>query len=378
MQEHREEDHQEEGLEDSPRDPEHGLLVAHEDVSLREDEQQLAVLPELGQAKPAPAPRGLDHAHGRLLRGEGRHGPSVAEVSEDPVKSVSRLSTKNGCQDSVRSLSGRSRNERQEWRERNSERLYEPSELQDPGPRGLYERLHANGVAIGRFEELFGSRELFDEAAAQARQIYDRHLAEPQAASLDDKSFLTSLLGKEFEASDPFVRIALHPNVLAVVNRYLELRSMLRALELWLSVTTPGPAVQTQLWHRDGDDLMNAKLFVYFSDVGLDSGPFTYAPATHPVGERRELPERNESGRSTDEQMARVVPGDEWVVCTGEAGTIVLADTCGYHKQLKPEGGQRLCVDDPVHVRHPELPALDRDPRHRRRGAQRRPALRAS
>lgn len=251
-----------------------------------------------------------------------------------------------GVRGLVRSLAGRSpeQKERERWRAQNASRLFDPPGLRDPGSQELYERLRTDGVSIGRFEELFGSRALFDEAAARAREVYDRHLEQPQTRSLDDKSFLTSLLSKEFEADDPFVRIALHPNVLAVANRYLELRSMLRALELWLSVTTPGPAVQTQLWHRDGDDLMNAKLFVYFGDVERDCGPFTYAPGTHPVGSRRELPERDERGRSTDEQMAKIVPADEWVVCTGEAGTIVLADTCGYHKQLKPDGGQRLAL----------------------------------
>jgi hypothetical protein len=32
------------------------------------------------------------------------------------------------------------------------------------------------------------------------------------------------------------------------------------------------------------------------------------------------------------------------VVCTGKAGTVILADTCGYHKQLKPTGGERVLM----------------------------------
>lgn len=249
----------------------------------------------------------------------------------------------------VRDLAGRSpaeqeARERREWRERNSGRVQDEPELRDPQLEGIYDRLRDEGIAIARFEELLGSRELFEAARARGREIYDRHREAPAAESFEEKSFLTSLLPKQLAAADPFVRIALHPNVLQVVNAYLGMRSMLRAVELWLTEPTTGPAVQTQLWHRDGDDVMNAKLFVYLTDVRRESGPFTYAPATHPVGTRRELPERDERGRSTDDQMARIVGEDQWLVATGDAGTVVLADTCGYHKQLKPESEERLVL----------------------------------
>ena len=36
--------------------------------------------------------------------------------------------------------------------------------------------------------------------------------------------------------------------------------------------------------------------------------------------------------RSRDEQMAEVVPADRWIKCLGPKGTIVFADTHGYHK----------------------------------------------
>jgi hypothetical protein len=40
--------------------------------------------------------------------------------------------------------------------------------------------------------------------------------------------------------------------------------------------------------------------------------------------------------------MAERIPREEWVVCTGPPGTVVLADTCGYHKGGKPTKGDRL------------------------------------
>jgi phytanoyl-CoA dioxygenase PhyH len=230
---------------------------------------------------------------------------------------------------------------RAHWRRRNRDRAFAPEQVTDPALRALLDGLDRDGVAVGAFEGLVGDRALWDEAAAKAREL---HAAwRPEEAEEGSKaSYLTKLATGDYAADDPFVKVALHPNVLAVANGYLRMRTHLRALELWLTRPTPGGAVQTQLWHRDADDVMNVKLFVYFTDVTKPAGPLTYAPRTHPIGDRREVPEHDEHRRSTDDQMARIVPEEKWRVLEGRPGTIVFADTCGYHKQLKPESAQRV------------------------------------
>jgi hypothetical protein len=116
------------------------------------------------------------------------------------------------------------------------------------------------------------------------------------------------------------------------------MHSFLRGLELWRNVPTDEPPKLSQLWHRDWDDLVNLKLFVYLSDVSEESGPFTFARETQPGGRRAlEL-----ATRLTDEEMERHVPRERWAICTGPPGTVVLADTCGYHKGGKPTTGDRL------------------------------------
>ena len=40
--------------------------------------------------------------------------------------------------------------------------------------------------------------------------------------------------------------------------------------------------------------------------------------------------------------MAEVVPPDDWRVLSGPPGTVVFAETCGYHKQLKPVSDERV------------------------------------
>jgi hypothetical protein len=65
--------------------------------------------------------------------------------------------------------------------------------------------------------------------------------------------------------------------------------------------------------------------------VDDDAGPFIYAARTHLKSGL--CPEPNAAGnRSNDKQMAEVVSPERWVKCTGPKGTIIFADTRGYHK----------------------------------------------
>jgi hypothetical protein len=232
--------------------------------------------------------------------------------------------------------------DRAKWRLRNRGRWVTPTS--DPGLAPLVKRLRSDGIVVTDAETVFGGRELYERAAAHAHALYERRPERGEAEPGSKETFKTKLAAGSFDADDPFVEIALHPRVLAVVNGYLRLRSTLRALELWLTAPSPGPAIQTQLWHRDADDLVHAKLFLYFNDVTRGAGPFTYAPRTHPFGDRHDWAEHDDQWRSTDEQLRAILPESEWLVCEGEPGTAVFADTGGYHKQLKPESQERLML----------------------------------
>jgi len=229
---------------------------------------------------------------------------------------------------------------RANWRLHNRSRSFSgalPGELD-----GVVGGLRRDGVVITDFDTVFGGEpELFDAADALVQELYERE--RPQAAE-GGKGFLTKLASGPYALDEPFPRLALHPRALAVANGYLKLLSTLRSIDVWHTRPTPGPATETQLWHRDADDVMNVKMFIYFTDVTKDAGPLCYAPGTHPLGARRELPERDEKWRSTDAQLSRIVPESEWVLCEGPRRSVVFADTCGYHKQLKPAGDERLLL----------------------------------
>ena len=218
------------------------------------------------------------------------------------------------------------------WRARNVSRTrgFRPDDaLVD---RGLLDELRERGIAVRPFDEVFRDRAKLDEL----KRIAERR--EAQKRSTAEKEFLERLMPPRVDVSGPYVALALEPQVVALANAYVGMRSYLRGLEMWRNLPTDEPPKLSQLWHRDWDDVVNLKLFVYLSDVTDESGPFTFAPGTQPGGPRQ----LDVQDRLSDEEMAERIPREEWVVCTGPPGTVVLADTCGYHKGGKPTKGDRL------------------------------------
>jgi hypothetical protein len=220
---------------------------------------------------------------------------------------------------------------RSAWKAKNLRRSigFKPqSELVDGE---LLAELRENGIAIREFDQVFSDRATLEELQEKATH--------PETvASSEAKDFLQKLMPLSLDLGSPYIRLALEPRVVALANAYLGMRSYLRALDVWRNLPTDAPPKLSQLWHRDYDDVINLKLFVYLSDVGPESGPFVFAPGTQPGGPRK----IEEWHRLSDEDMEKVIPSSDWLVCTGKAGTVVLADTCGYHKGGKPTVGDRL------------------------------------
>jgi Phytanoyl-CoA dioxygenase (PhyH) len=215
----------------------------------------------------------------------------------------------------------------------------------DGEARRVLESLNRDGVAMTTASSLFGSNSSFDElstsvAHAQqelAAEIEDARLESANTGSAGTKSFIHALLG-EYPRLDPgsiYARFALQSSILKIANAYLGMCTRLRYYNVWHTFVSNGEPRQSQLWHRDREDHYIVKVFVYLTDVDDGSGPFTYAPGTHGKGNVRGTPAYSLEGvvrRTSDTAMSEVVPEDRWVKCVGERGTIVFADTRGYHK----------------------------------------------
>jgi hypothetical protein len=212
----------------------------------------------------------------------------------------------------------------------------------------VLETLNRQGVAVTSASKLLGGSGLFDELARavdeRERDMSDaieraRAVAAQPAQGQAQKEFIYPLLGDRptLDLNDIYLRFALETPLLAIANAYFGMYTRLRFYNVWHTFTTQGDARSSQLWHADRDDLHYVlKVFVNMSDVHEGAGPFTYAPGTHAKGARRRQPaylfKEGHTTRSSDEQMADIVPARDWITSVGPRGTIILADTRGYHK----------------------------------------------
>lgn len=207
--------------------------------------------------------------------------------------------------------------------------------------------LTRDGVALTSVPALLGPTSCFDDLSVEVTRLQNNlqdRIAEARSFSqkgeieMERKTYLFEYVHGN-PALDPqsiFTRFALQPNIWQIANAYIGMATRMGYCNVWHNFPSQAQPRQAQLWHRDPDDLYYVvKVFVYLADVDEGNGPFTYAARTHRKGRVRQEPDYHLEGdtkRSTDEQMAAVVPRDQWVTCTGPRGTIVFADTKGYHK----------------------------------------------
>lgn len=98
------------------------------------------------------------------------------------------------------------------------------------------------------------------------------------------KNFWIRLLDEDMRSGqlpldNPFVAIALQPELVSVVAAAMGEVPRLDSVLLTLSRYTNKPLSYSQLWHRDHDDTKVIKLFFYLTNVtSFDDGPFTFIP----------------------------------------------------------------------------------------------------
>jgi hypothetical protein len=221
--------------------------------------------------------------------------------------------------------------------------------------RRVLSELNRNGVAVTSVEALLGPDSRYEELARTVEELeceradaYREARASAQGeGETGQKTFIYELLGRYpvFDPSSVYARFALQRPLLQIANAYFGMFTRLRYYNVWRTFAGRSEARESQLWHRDREDHFILKMFVYLSDVDEGCGPFTYAAGSHPKGTMRREPDfflEENVRRSTDAQMTAAIPESHWVRCTGAWGTIVFADTRGYHKGGEARERERL------------------------------------
>ncbi len=222
--------------------------------------------------------------------------------------------------------------------------------------KDLVDELNVSGIMTTSIEKLLGdnedSREL-DHAVSQLVESKKEEIALLRVEANDEKAignktFNLEMLGSEqtFNVQSIYARFALNESLLRIAEAYFGMYVKLRYYNIWHTFASNGSFRESQLWHFDREDNYILKVFLYLDDVDEGAGPFTYAPGTHKKGKFRNIkPEFFMEGgvrRTTDDQMKAVYPEDKWVRATGKKGTIIFADTRGYHKGGEARTKDRL------------------------------------
>ncbi|MBW4472472.1 MAG: hypothetical protein KME45_19180 [Stenomitos rutilans HA7619-LM2] len=149
-----------------------------------------------------------------------------------------------------------------------------------------------------------------------------------------------------------FSQWAQNQRLLNIIESYIGLPVAFQGVHLRRDFANEHP-VTTEFWHRDLEDRRVIKLFVYLSDVAIETGPYEYIPRSKtPAAIVRRIQasfakriETNPYDMGiTDEEMAAIVPRADWHTCVGAAGTVLFSDPVAvfHHGKSRTQGRSAL------------------------------------
>lgn len=133
-------------------------------------------------------------------------------------------------------------------------------------------------------------------------------------------------------------------DIVGAAAHCLRAEPIFAGVHAWWSLADPSASDDVlsgaaQLYHFDYDYPAFVKLFFYLTDVDEGSGPFAFIEGSH-----RAKPVWRD-GRFGDQELLRdhSLEGRERRL-TGEAGTLLVVDTSGFHKGTPVASGRRLIL----------------------------------
>lgn len=205
-----------------------------------------------------------------------------------------------------------------------------------PEVRRVVQTLNEDGVARTSVAALLSSPRSFQDLQNEVAELQRERAAELAEMRRQGNQSAKKTYSYEFfrnleEASPIHRQFVAQPEFRQVADAYLGLQSRLRAANSWLTLVSSDKAQFSQTWHRDPEDRYVVKVFALLSEVDEGCGPFHYARGSHMKSRDKRVKACAKYGL-TDQEMDALVPKDQWFVGTGSVGTIVFADTRGYHK----------------------------------------------
>jgi hypothetical protein len=212
----------------------------------------------------------------------------------------------------------------------------------------LLDHLRRDGIAIVPFDELFNDDRLWARLEADIGDFAGRSAERvPELLARDDdkayiaRRFVARRAGDakppkwKFALTDPWLTLGLSNEILGMVNAYRGEQTHLIDLDNWYTIPDPSAdeRIESQRWHRDPWDNHIVKVFIYFSDVDEQAGPFEYVRGSAAGGRYGDLwPWVPEGVYPPDDEFEAAIPAEDRLTVTGPAGTVIVCDTSGFHR----------------------------------------------
>jgi len=146
-------------------------------------------------------------------------------------------------------------------------------------------------------------------------------------------------------------KIMFDEKIIDIVTAYFDCVPALTSVAVRKSFTSDAAPVNNQLFHRDYNSLVKLlKIVIYLNDVDINGGPFTYIEDSH----KKIFNNWWHYHYIQDEVMKTIYGEDKIKHLTANFGDLLMADTRGFHKGLKPKTSERYAMHMCFLI-HPEL-----------------------
>ena len=134
-----------------------------------------------------------------------------------------------------------------------------------------------------------------------------------------------------FLRSKAALQLALDERLLSIASAYLDGPAAIGGSNLRRSFTNALTEFDTLWFHSDPNSPRILKVFFYLTDVDENSGPFCHVRGSH----RKKFGGWRVSYRLTDDDILRHYSSEDIKLALGRPGSIVFADTTGFHRGTK-------------------------------------------
>jgi len=205
--------------------------------------------------------------------------------------------------------------------------------------------LAEEGIAVADFRELFDDdawNELTSDMAPWLERCREKAFAAGERPAKKHDFILRRFLHKgeddpktTFTLDDPWLRLGASTKMLDIVNTYRGELTRLQYIDNWFTVpyAAADKRIASQRWHRDPEEEHIVKVFLYFSDVDEEAGPFEYIRGST-AGARYGgfWPWSPDDRHPPEDELYEIVAPEDRLTLTGPVGTMVFCDTGGFHR----------------------------------------------